>query len=114
LLFVLPGRDETLRVEGRACLTTDPDVLSLWEGELRAPKVAIGVDVTSAYIHCAKAFRRGRVWDPEAWAELDAAGAPDVCDIVVEQLGDAVSASDLRGVLEAGYAEQLAQDAPSE
>ena len=85
LLFVIPGRDETLRVEGDACLTTDPALLSLWDDELRAPRVAIGIQVRTVYIHCAKSFRRGRVWDPGSWAEL--ADAPDACAVLVEQVG---------------------------
>ena len=112
LLFVHPGRDETLRVEGRACLTTDPGVLGLWDGELRPPKVAVGIEVCTAYIHCAKSFRRGRVWDPTMWEEIVAMGAPDACDIVVDGLPFELDADVIRGALEEGYAEQLAEDRP--
>jgi PPOX class probable FMN-dependent enzyme len=112
LLFVHPGRDETLRVEGRACLTTDPEFLALWDGELRPPKVAVGVEVATAYIHCAKSFRRGRVWDPAMWAEIEASGAPDTCDILVETVPLEISAEQLRDLREDGYAEQLAHDLP--
>lgn len=45
LLFVLPGRDETLRVNGRAFLTTDPDILDRFSADVRRPKVAIGVEI---------------------------------------------------------------------
>ena len=69
LLFVLPGRDETLRVNGRAWLTTDDAVLDGFTAELKRPKAAIGVEVTTAFVHCAKSFRRGQVWDAD---ELDA------------------------------------------
>ena len=112
LLFVHPGRDETLRVEGRACLTTDPSVLGLWDGELKMPKVVVGIQVASAYMHCAKAFRRGRVWDPTMWAEIIAAGAPDACDILVDALPFELTADAVRSGLEQGYAEQLAEDLP--
>ena len=69
LLFVLPGRDETLRINGRAWLTTDDAVLDGFTAELKRPKAAIGVEVTTAFVHCAKSFRRGQVWDAD---ELDA------------------------------------------
>ncbi len=108
LLFVIPGRDETLRVEGDACLTTDPEVLSLWDDELRAPRVAIGIRVRTVYIHCAKSFRRGRVWDPASWAEL--ADAPDACALLVEQVGLDVDPAVIRQNLEAGYAKDLREE----
>lgn len=105
LLLVVPGRDETLRVEGEAVLTTDPEVLALWDDELRRPKVAIGLTVRTTYIHCAKSFRRGRVWDPASWDEL--AAAPDGCDMLVDQLGLEIDAQLIRDDLERGYAVEL-------
>jgi uncharacterized protein len=110
VLFVLPGRDETLRLEGDAVLTTDPDVLRLWDDELRRPKAAIGIACNTVYMHCAKSFRRGRVWDAESWPELD--GAPDVCDMLIDQTGLDMSPADLRAGLEAGYAHDLEHDRP--
>jgi PPOX class probable FMN-dependent enzyme len=105
LLFVVPGRDETLRVEGDACLTTDPNVLACWDDELRRPRVAIGVTVATVYIHCAKSFRRGRVWDPQSWTEL--ADAPDICEVIIEQIGLGAEPEVVRRDLEAGYAHDL-------
>lgn len=110
LLLLIPGKDETLRVEGPACVTTDPAVLSLWQGELRQPKAAIGIEVATAFIHCAKAFRRGRMWDPAAWEEL--AGAPDGSALLVSHIGLDRTADQVRANLEAGYTAQLAEDRP--
>ena len=73
LLFFIPGFDETLRVNGRATITTDVDVLSSCAVGSVVPRVAIGVDVEEAFIHCAKALRRSNVWAPEEW--------PDVSDM---------------------------------
>lgn len=108
LLFVIPGRDETLRVEGDACLTTDPALLSLWDDELRAPRVAIGIRVRTVYIHCAKSFRRGRVWDPDSWAAL--ADAPDACALLAEQVGLDVDPAVIRQNLEESYAKDLREE----
>ena len=110
LLFVLPGRDETVRVNGRAVLTTAADVLDLFAGELRRPKLAIGIEIEQAYVHCAKAFRRGRVWDAASWAEY--ADAPDGFDILSCQLSLSGDLAELRARFEAGYAADLAADLP--
>jgi PPOX class probable FMN-dependent enzyme len=70
LLFCIPGVGETLRVNGRATVTTDPDVLAASEVRGIVPAVAIGVDVVTAFLHCAKALRRGSLWDPDGWPDL--------------------------------------------
>jgi predicted pyridoxine 5'-phosphate oxidase superfamily flavin-nucleotide-binding protein len=67
LLFLVPGVDETLRVNGRATLTTDPAVLDAVTIDGRRPQLAVGIDVVECFIHCAKAFRRSRLWDPASW-----------------------------------------------
>ncbi len=109
LLFIVPGRDETVRVDGHAWLTTDPEVLGRWDGELRRPKLAIGVEVAHAFIHCAKSFRRGRVWDPSSWPELD---APDACEILIANLGLDMDVATMREQREARYARDLQADRP--
>src|SRR4051812_16906221 len=69
LLFMIPGIDETLRVNGTASLSTDPAVLDACVVKGARPKVAILVEPDAVYIHCAKALRRGSVWQPEAWPD---------------------------------------------
>jgi PPOX class probable FMN-dependent enzyme len=72
LLFLLPGMGETLRVNGRASLTTDPELLEgLPTGGTKPARLALVVDVDEAYLHCPKAFIRGGVWDPETWTPRD-------------------------------------------
>ncbi|WP_103258738.1 pyridoxamine 5'-phosphate oxidase family protein [Tabrizicola aquatica] len=66
LLFMVPGFDDTLRVNGTARLTTDPQILAPLAVNDRVPTLAIVVSVTEVFLHCAKAFRRSRLWDPEA------------------------------------------------
>jgi PPOX class probable FMN-dependent enzyme len=66
LLFLIPGFDETLRVNGRATLTPEPQLLARCADERRTPKVVIRVQVSEVYLHCAKAFMRSRLWDPQA------------------------------------------------
>jgi len=108
LLFVMPGQSETVRVNGRAWVTTDPALLAQFELP-RLPKAAIGVQVEATFIHCAKAFRRSGMWDAEVWAEL--ADAPDGADIITCQLDLAAGAAAVRNDLDAGYDASLAWEA---
>jgi PPOX class probable FMN-dependent enzyme len=62
LLFLVPGVDETLRVNGRARLSTDPEQIRLCTSERRAPKVVIEVRAEEVFLHCAKALMRSKLW----------------------------------------------------
>jgi PPOX class probable FMN-dependent enzyme len=75
LLFVVPTRNETVRINGPAYLTDDPAVLDAAHPELRRPKLALVVETEELFGHCTKAFRRARAWEPETWAAY--ADAPD-------------------------------------
>jgi PPOX class probable FMN-dependent enzyme len=110
LLIVIPGKDETLRVNGAAWVTTDAKVLDLWAGELRRPTTAIVIRTDEVFMHCAKAFRRGRVWDPVSWEAL--ADAPDGLDILSAQGLLPANDAATRDFLEQSYVDDLARDAP--
>lgn len=113
LLFVHPGKDETLRINGRASITNDPELLQMCvestvDGRTpRLPKVAVGVEVTDVFIHCAKAFRRGEVWQPESWPTLDSV---DAIDLIKCQLSLDIPKEDLTSAFEKGYAADLKAD----
>ncbi len=110
VLFIVVGRTETVRVNGTACVTTDPTVLDAFPSTFRRPKAAIGIDVVETFIHCAKAFQRGRVWDPEMWAGN--AAAPDAVDIILCQSLVDGDHADLRRLFDVGYAQDLAEELP--
>ena len=76
LLFLIPGVEETLRVNGHACLTREPALLDRLAGSGKAPKVAIGVEVDEAFLHCAKALKRSALWRPGDWPGLDGLASP--------------------------------------
>ncbi len=69
VLFLLPGTPETLRVNGRASLTAEPELLERLAARGKPAVLAIRVAVEEVFFHCAKAFLRGRVWKPETWGE---------------------------------------------
>jgi PPOX class probable FMN-dependent enzyme len=66
LLFLIPGFDETLRVNGSAVLSRAEADIAACTSEVRAPKLVVRVAVEAAYLHCAKAFLRSRLWEPDA------------------------------------------------
>jgi PPOX class probable FMN-dependent enzyme len=101
LLFVIPGQDETLRVNGTACIVRDDDVLDACSVKDRRPTAAIGVTVHEAFIHCAKAFRRGVMWKPDDWPDRhDLASA--AC-MLRDHIELDVAEDDVDTYLEAGY-----------
>jgi uncharacterized protein len=85
LLFVIPGLDETLRVNGDAVITTDPEILAALDVRGRGPRTAIVVEVRDAYIHCAKAFRRAAAWSPDEW--VDRRDMPTIGCMLRDQVG---------------------------
>ncbi|RNB92025.1 pyridoxamine 5'-phosphate oxidase family protein [Brevibacillus fluminis] len=71
LIFIIPGLEETLRINGRACLVRDEELLAQMEAGGRTPMIGIGVEVQECYVHCAKAFKRSKLWDHDSWLEKD-------------------------------------------
>lgn len=69
LLFLVPSRSETLRVNGRAVVSTDAELLASLMVEGKAPRSVIRVTVDTAYVHCAKAFMRSKLWERAANGE---------------------------------------------
>jgi PPOX class probable FMN-dependent enzyme len=79
LLFLIPGRDWTLRVNGRAAVTAAPHVLDRLTPVGKPPRTAIVVRADEVYAHCPKAFVRSRLWDPATWP--DAADQPSPAEV---------------------------------
>lgn len=88
LLFMIPGVDETLRVNGTARLTTDEASLKRFAGRERAPRLVIEVTVREAYLHCAKAFMRSRLWSTDA--QVPRSVLPTMGQMLRDQIGDTV------------------------
>lgn len=104
LLFMIPGFDDTLRVNGRASLVTDPDLLASLSVNGRAPKLAIVVSVEEVFLHCAKAFRRSALWDPAA--RQDRREMPSLVKMIMDETTGAPDEAEMRKLddkLEADY-----------
>ena len=69
LLFLVPGVGDTLRVNGRATLVTDEDLLAPCAVEGKMPKLGLRIEVDEVFTHCSKAFLRARLWDPETFVD---------------------------------------------
>ena len=84
LLFLIPGADDTLRVNGRATLSTDPELLKRFEVRGALPKVVIRVEVEQVYLHCAKALIRSQLWAVES--RIDRKSMPSFSRMLNEQI----------------------------
>ena len=72
IIFLVPGRDETLRVNGRAAIIRDAEVLERLTVEGKRPHLALAVEVEECFLHCVKAFRRSKLWRSQTWPDADA------------------------------------------
>jgi PPOX class probable FMN-dependent enzyme len=68
LVYLLPGRGDTLRINGRARLVREPALLDRMVEQGHRPVLALLVEIEEVFYHCAKAFLRSRLWDPDSWA----------------------------------------------
>jgi len=101
LVYVVPGRSDTFRVQGRARLVRDGDLLDRMVVRGNRPLLALVVEIESVFYHCAKAFLRSQLWAPETWRP-DA--LPSRARIAKAQEGRDESLADL----ETYYGEQYA------
>jgi PPOX class probable FMN-dependent enzyme len=105
LLFLIPGFEETLRVNGRACLTRDPELLERLAGADKPPRVAIGVEVDEAFLHCAKAFKRSALWRPDDWP--DTTGMASAAQIWRDHMALDLTTEDVQEFVDDDYSHNL-------
>ncbi|MCO5221117.1 MAG: pyridoxamine 5'-phosphate oxidase family protein [Thermomicrobiales bacterium] len=85
LIFVVPAVEETVRVNGRAFLTDDPELLESMQVQGKTPKLATVVEVDEAYVHCSRSFLRAGLWKAETWPDPDT--IPTIGAMMAEQKG---------------------------
>ncbi|MED1203008.1 pyridoxamine 5'-phosphate oxidase family protein [Heyndrickxia acidicola] len=69
LLFLIPGLGETLRINGKAVIIKDDELLEKMEVKGKRPLLGIAIEVEECFIHCAKAFKRSKLWEMDSWLE---------------------------------------------
>lgn len=106
LLFMIPNVEETLRVNGRAMIVADADVLDQLAHEGKVPQLAIAIEPDEVFFHCAKAFRRSGLWQPESW--LGRGNLPSLGQILLDQINPSdETAEDIDCSIEEGYRTRL-------
>lgn len=104
LLFLIPGVDETLRVNGTARLRDEPEFTALFAAERQPPKLVVQVQVREAYLHCAKALMRSRLW--QAAAQVERSVLPTLNQMIHDQIGNP-AAPESQAEMVARYAQQI-------
>ncbi|QYR19111.1 pyridoxamine 5'-phosphate oxidase family protein [Paenibacillus sp. sptzw28] len=86
IIFIIPGLKETLRINGRAVIVDDRQLLSPLQASGKIPQLGIGVEVDECYVHCAKAFIRSHLWDNLTWP--DQSGLPSIPEMLADHVGN--------------------------
>ena len=105
LLFLVPGVNETLRVNGTAEIVMDPDLLGRWTVAGKHPRSVLRVTVQEAYMHCGKALIRARLWAPESRIDRDT--LPTYGQMLKDQTDIRDTAEEIQASVEDGYKNRL-------
>lgn len=84
MIFIIPGLEETLRINGKAFIIKDEKILEQMEAKDKKPLLGIAVEVEECFIHCAKAFKRSGVWNSQSW--MDANTLPSIPSILSDHV----------------------------
>ncbi|MEV6009000.1 pyridoxamine 5'-phosphate oxidase family protein [Streptomyces sp. NPDC051976] len=103
LLYFIPGRGDTLRINGRARLLSDADFFDRMVVKGHRPKVAVLVEIEEVFHHCSKAFLRSALWKPESW-HPEAMASRALISRTLERKGESLEA------LEAYYGPSYAEN----
>jgi hypothetical protein len=105
LIFLVPGLRETLRVNGRAQITTDPELLAPTAFNEKMPRSGILVTADEVYFHCGKAMIRSDLWNPEKHVARDA--FPSLGIVIADQIGQLVEPKEAERATEDSYRTRL-------
>jgi PPOX class probable FMN-dependent enzyme len=106
LLFFIPGIDETLRINGTARLSRDPELLAAGAVNGREPRMIVLVSVREAFLHCGKALKRSRLWHDDY--RIEKKNFPSLGRMIVEQTKPkAITVEQADAVVEEGYVNGL-------
>ncbi len=105
LLLLVPGREETLRVNGRARLVREAPFFDRMVVRGHRPTLAIVVEIEQVFFHCAKAFKRAELWSPQSWP--DPASLPSMACIVKDTVDTPETLEDLERYYGPSYEQRL-------
>ena len=106
LIFIIPGLEEALRVNGQASVINDQDLLEHMAVNGRVPQLGIGVVVEEVYLHCAKAFKRAQLWDCNNWTPKES--LPSIPRILADHVQmKNIQEEEIREMLQESYKNRL-------
>jgi len=105
LLFLIPGFNESLRVNGVADVSLDPSLLARWDVNGKHPRSVLRVSVREAFLHCGKAILRSKLWDETA--RVDRSALPPYGRMLKDQIDVRDSAEEIQASVEDGYKTRL-------
>jgi len=105
LIFFVPGIRETLRVNGRAQITTDPELLGATAVNGKLPRSGILVTADEVYFHCGKALIRSDLWNPEK--HVARKDFPSLGIVIADQIGQRVEPKEAERMTEESYIARL-------
>ncbi len=99
-IFFVPGVKETLRIAGRASVVSDGEVMKRFEVNGKLPKTALLLEVREAFMHCAKALSRSKLWEDDYKVERTA--LPRYAQILADHSRQSMSAEDIQNAIDEG------------
>ena len=105
LLFLVPGMNETLRVNGNSKITTDKNILESLSVEGKAPRSALEIIIEEAYLQCAKALIRSKLWEEDY--KIERKSFPSLGKIISDQIGRGDDENRAERSIQKGYRTKL-------
>ena len=105
LIFLVPGKSETLRVSGGATIVRDADLRESMAVRGKTPDFALAVDVEEAFFHCSKCIVRSSLWIPQAWPSLE--GLPSLAQTMVDAAALSMPVAALEEIIKQDESERL-------
>lgn len=107
MLFLVPGYEEVLRLNGRVVVTRDPALLAMADPvSPNRPLLGLGIIVEECFLHCAKAAMRSNIWNPMGWPDLMA--FPTAAEIFQAHTGARLgNVRDIQALLDESYTNRL-------
>jgi PPOX class probable FMN-dependent enzyme len=105
LLFMIPGKAETLRVSGRATIVRDVELRRSLSVQFKPPELALVVSVREVFFHCARCVIRSRLWQSESWPDSNGLASHAQCIVDHARLAERVEA--VQAALDSSYRDQL-------